>query len=140
MSACAPIADVRPPHAGGTLRKAVAAARARPLAAAAVAAALVSCTLWVAGRSRSQVPGALAAVSSPAPVADQLAGEAGDVRRGRCATCGVVVGISESQPSGFEFTVRLRDGSMRISQAASRGSWHIGDPVMLMGEAAVSGQ
>lgn len=110
--------------------------RARPLVAATVAAALVSCTLWIAGQSPSQVPGALTVASSPAPAADLLAEVADDVRRGRCATCGVVVGISESQASGFEFTMRLRDGSMRVSTSASRGSWHIGDAVMLMGGAA----
>ena len=119
-----------------------AAVRARPKAAAATAAAIVWCAVWIAVEPAGSPPaaaGALIAVPSLEP-ADPLVDERGAVRRGRCPTCGTVVGIREVQPAGFEFTVRLRDGSMRISQAASRGSWHIGDPVMLMGEAAVSGQ
>lgn len=137
MSACATISQPRAPGAGGTLRKAVAAVRARPRLACglagALAAALVACTVWLAA-------GEALAVPVPEAATPRLDDEAGHVRRGRCATCGVVVGIRDSQPSGFEFTVRLRDGSMRLSTAASRGTWHIGDAVMLMGGAAVSGQ
>ena len=126
------------------LRGVVAAARARPLALAAVAAALVSCALWFS--AGPPAPGAGALVpwrnAEPAPDAqpDAQPDARGDVRRGRCASCGFVVGIRELQPTGFEFTVRLRDGSVRISKAASRGSWHIGDAVMLMGDAEVAGQ
>lgn len=143
MSACATIADVRAPRAGGALRKAVAAVRARPGFAGGLAAALVACTVWLAagptGPAR-QAAGEALAVPGSEPAPPRLDDEPGDVRRGRCATCGVVVGIRDSQPSGFEFTVRLRDGSMRISTAASRGTWHIGDAIMLMGGAAVAGQ
>ncbi|MHB1124813.1 MAG: hypothetical protein ACYC0T_19135 [Ramlibacter sp.] len=140
MIACATLADVRAPRAGSPLRGVAAAVRARPLAAALVAAALLCGTVWVFAGSTSQVPAALSVVPSPEPAADALPDEQTDVRRGRCATCGLVVAIRELQPSGFEFTVRLRGGSMRISTAASRGSWHVGDAVMLMGGAAVSAQ
>lgn len=142
MSACATIADVLPPPTRGTLVRAVAAVRSRPWLAGGLAAVLVACTVWLAtgqtGSARQAAAGALAMPDSEAAT-PRLDDEAGDVRRGRCATCGVVVGIRESQPSGFEFTVRLRDGSTRISTAASRGTWHIGDAIMLMGGAAVAG-
>lgn len=140
MTACATIVAVRPPRAAGTLRAAVAAVRARPSAAAAVAAALLWCTLWFSAGPPAQAAGALVPVQSAEPAPDAQPDERGDVRRGRCASCGFVVGIRELQPTGFEFTVRLRDGSVRISRAASRGTWHIGDPVMLMGEPAAPGQ
>ena len=117
----------------------MAAARARPLAVAAVAAALVSGALWLMAGPPSQSVGALAPVPSAEPAPEAQPDARGDVRRGRCASCGFVVGIRELQPAGFEFTVRLRDGSMRISTAASRGTWHIGDPVMLMGDPAAPG-
>lgn len=147
MTACATIADVRAPRAGGTLRTAMTAVRARPRLACGLAgaltAALVACTVWFAlGQTGSarQADGEALAVPVSDAATPRLDDEAGHVRRGRCATCGVVVGIRDSQPSGFEFTVRLRDGSMRLSPAASRGTWHIGDAVMLMGGAAVAGQ
>lgn len=142
MSACATVPDVRAPRAGGTLGKAVAAVRARPRLAGGLAAALVACTVWLAAdptRAARQAAGGALTVPGSEPATPRLDDEPGDVRRGRCATCGFVVGIREVPPAGFEFTVRLRDGSMRISKAASRGTWHIGDAVMLMGDAAVTG-
>lgn len=143
MSACATISQLWAPRTGGSLRKAVAAVRARPGLAGALAAALVACTVWLAAGSTGsaqQAAGEALAMPELEAATPRLDDEAGHVRRGRCATCGVVVGIRELQPSGFEFTVRLRDGSMRISTAASRGTWHIGDAIMLMGGAAVAGQ
>lgn len=142
MTNCATIGGVRASGAASTLRGVLATARTRPIAAGA-AAALVLCALWLvtgAAAPAPQAAGALIAVESPVPLLEALPDERGDVRRGRCASCGFVVGIRELQPGGFEFTVRLRDGSIRISNAASRGSWHIGDAVMLMGGAAVAGQ
>lgn len=140
MTGYATIAGVRAPGAAGLLRGVMAAARARPLAVAAVAAALVSGALWFSAGPPAPAAGALVPLRSAEPAPDAQPDERGDVRRGRCASCGFVVGIRELQPTGFEFTVRLRDGSMRISKAASRGTWHIGDPVMLMGDAAASVQ
>lgn len=122
------------------LRGVVAAARTRPLALAAMAAALVSCALWFSAGPPAPAAGALVPLRSAEPAPEAQPGERGDVRRGRCASCGFVVGIRELQPTGFEFTVRLRDGSVRISRAASRGTWYIGDPVMLMGDPAAPGQ
>ena len=56
----------------------------------------------------------------------------------------VVVGVVEavrriehggSAPATFEFTVRLRDGSTRISSTASASKWRSGDRIMLIGGA-----
>lgn len=113
------------------------------MAAAGLGALLVSSALWVADGQAALPPTASdAGIAVPGPVlaAPPLADDRSDVRRGRCATCGFVVGIREVPPAGFEFTVRLRDGSVRISKSASRGTWHIGDPVMLMGDATASVQ
>lgn len=140
MTGSAGIPRLRAPSAGAALRRVAAAVRARPNAAAATAAALAWCIVWIAAAPAGPpaVAGALLAVPSVESVTDRLDDGPGQVRRGRCATCGFVVGIRELQPAGFEFTVRLRDGSMRISKSASRGTWHIGDAVMLMGDAAVT--
>lgn len=139
MTACATITGVRAPGAASTLRGVLGAVRARPTLAAAVATALAFGALWLAAGAGAPADGALIAMESPEPVTEALSDERGAVRRGRCATCGFVVAIRELQTGGFEFTVRLRDGAVRISNAASRGSWHIGDAVMLMGGAAVAG-
>ena len=36
-------------------------------------------------------------------------------------------------PAGYEFTVRLRDGSTRVSSDASAARWRVGDSIMLIG-------
>ena len=38
-------------------------------------------------------------------------------------------------PAAYEFTVRLRDGSSRVSSDANPGKWRIGDHIMLIGGA-----
>lgn len=143
MTSSAGIPRLRASSTGAALRRLTRAVRAaRPTAAAAAVVAVAWCIVWIAAGPVGSPPaaGALVPVPSPGPVTDRLGDEPGQVRRGRCATCGFVVGIREVQPAGFEFTVRLRDGSVRISKSASRGTWHIGDPVMLMGDVAASGQ
>jgi hypothetical protein len=40
---------------------------------------------------------------------------------------------SGAVPAGYEFTVRLRDGSTRVSSDASAASWRVGDSIMLIG-------
>lgn len=57
--------------------------------------------------------------------------------RKRCAGCGVVESIRTLEASGnlpdrFEFTVRMRDGSTRVSRSTARGSWRTGDRIILM--------
>ena len=56
----------------------------------------------------------------------------------RCAACGVVQAIRRIEPEGalpasYEFTVRLRDGSIRLSSHTSQAKWRIGDAIMLIG-------
>jgi hypothetical protein len=77
---------------------------------------------------------ALAAVEAspaPAPVART---------RARCEFCGVVETIRLLEPVGtlpatYEFTVRLRDGSSRVSTVAgaTATAWTVGDAIMLLG-------
>lgn len=81
------------------------------------------------------VPDGIAAVSAPAP-------QAGKAARGRavCQACGVVETIRRFEPlgelpAGYELTVRMRDGSTRISKLASSAKWQAGDRIMLIGGA-----
>lgn len=60
-----------------------------------------------------------------------------------CHTCGVVETIrtlnaTASTPAGYEFTVRLRDGTTRVSNDASAGKWRVGESIMLIGGDAPS--
>lgn len=41
-------------------------------------------------------------------------------------------------PASFEFTVRMRDGSARISTTASADSWRSGDRILLIGGVSAS--
>lgn len=59
-------------------------------------------------------------------------------RRSECASCGVIETIRRIEPVGdlpaaFEFTVRLRDGSLRISSSATQDKWRSGDRIMFIG-------
>jgi hypothetical protein len=72
-----------------------------------------------------------AAAASPAPVP-------GAPARVRCESCGVVESITRfepegTQPASYEFTVRLRDGSARVSSMPSPFTWRVGDTIMLKG-------
>jgi hypothetical protein len=77
-------------------------------------------------------PAALALVNAaPAPAARI---------RARCEFCGVVETIRLLEPVGnlpatYEFTVRLRDGSSRVSTVAgdTATAWTVGDAIMLIG-------
>jgi hypothetical protein len=58
--------------------------------------------------------------------------------RTRCAACGVVKSIRRidaagDTPESYEFTVRLRDGSIRVSSDASQAKWRAGDNIILIG-------
>ncbi len=86
------------------------------------------------------------AASLPAPsesdgAAVPLAAPAVEVRgrrRSSCDSCGVVESVRRLEPVGdtpvtYEFTVRLRDGSIRTSSIANTARWHAGDRIMLIG-------
>lgn len=56
----------------------------------------------------------------------------------RCGGCGVVESIRVIDataliPASYEFTVRLRDGSVRTSSDASASLWRVGDQMTLIG-------
>jgi hypothetical protein len=58
--------------------------------------------------------------------------------RSRCQGCGVVEAIRQLAPvegslAGYEFTVRLRDGSVRTSTTIGKASWRVGDRILLLG-------
>jgi hypothetical protein len=59
-------------------------------------------------------------------------------RRAKCETCGVIETIRRLEavgdsPAGYEFIVRLRDGSARTSRVATFSKWKAGDRIMLIG-------
>lgn len=85
---------------------------------------------------------------SPSAALPQARGEPaepidGDARgRGdaRCTTCGIVESVRRvdagagATPS-YEFTVRMRDGSTRVSRTDGAANWRSGDRIMLIGGA-----
>jgi hypothetical protein len=66
--------------------------------------------------------------------------EARDRARLRCDTCGVISAIravpgSDGTPAGYEFSVRLADGSIRVTPSLAQNDWRVGDRIRLMGGA-----
>jgi hypothetical protein len=58
--------------------------------------------------------------------------------RTRCEGCGVVEAIRiidgvGTEPATYEFTVRLKDGSVRTSVTATSARWRVGDRIIVMG-------
>jgi hypothetical protein len=123
------------PSAGFGLADAV---RKLPYAAFMLVIAIVA----VCGMAIAAMPSrwlATAAEGAPIDAQPVAAAErvAAPVARARCVGCGVVESIRRMEataqlPAQFEFTVRLRDGSARVSHTADRGTWHPGDRIMLM--------
>jgi len=65
--------------------------------------------------------------------------------RAVCEACGVVESIRRFEPvgelpAGWELTVRMRDGSTRVSSIASSAKWQAGDRIMLIGSGPASGK
>lgn len=63
--------------------------------------------------------------------------------RQRCTGCGFVQSIRHVEaaglvPAAYEFTVRMRDGSVRTSSDASEGGWRVGDRIILVGGPAAA--
>ena len=85
---------------------------------------------------------ALLAPSAPdlVPVTAVDARSAGQHQRARCDGCGVVEAIRTidgigDQPPSYEFTVRLKDQSIRTSVTATADRWRVGDRIILLGGA-----
>jgi hypothetical protein len=84
-----------------------------------------------------------AAAAALSPASASASASAQDKGRRRCDTCGTVEAIRRVEaagdlPQAYEFTVRLRDGSSRVSRADSASNWRAGDRVMLIGGARSS--
>lgn len=105
-----------------------------------LAAAVVFSTLAMANVPSTSwwqeaVPEEARAVSAPVREGGKAAGV-----RAACEACGVVETIRRFEPvgglpAGWELTVRMRDGSSRVSNIASSAKWHTGDRIMLIGGA-----
>ena len=100
-----------------------------------VMAAAVLCALApgaINAMQDAQVEVAVKAASASSPEAS-----ARGVRT-RCAGCGFVESIRHVEaaglvPAAYEFTVRMRDGSVRTSSDSSAGKWLVGDRIILVG-------
>lgn len=111
-----------------------------------VATALVS-TLGIASSSflqRDTVQASGSEVSASSRSADAPNHVVGTRSRSRCVGCGVVEDIqpleaAADRPAQFRFTVRMRDGSVRVSRSIGRAQWVVGDRIMLMGGARIAG-
>lgn len=58
--------------------------------------------------------------------------------RTRCPGCGLVEAIRHVEaaglvPAAYEFTVRMRDGSVRTSSDSTAAKWLVGDRIILVG-------
>lgn len=126
-------------------------ARASWLASAAWVIASIACTTVAManvpiGEWSSEIfdsaamPRAESAVK-PKSTARPLVTEASTARfKASCQTCGVVETIRKFEavgalPAGYEFTIRLWDGSTRSSRDADVAKWRVGDSIMLIGGA-----
>jgi len=122
------------------------AVRAFPYAAfTLVIAVVVACGAGIASMPSSWAEAADvpfvqedAPADAAAPAAERAADTAAVHARARCTLCGVVESINAlepvaDRPQEFEFTVRLRDRSARISRTVGRAKWHVGDRIVLMG-------
>jgi hypothetical protein len=80
--------------------------------------------------------------AAPEPVAVLLpAADLPEPVRSRCQACGVVESIRAlapvaGLPATYELNVRLRDGSLRTSSMNGKGSWRVGDHILLVGGSA----
>lgn len=120
------------------------AVRAFPFTAfALVIAVVLTCGVGIADMPSSwakaaDVPLVQQDAPTTAPVATaDLASGAAAAHTGVRAAWGVVETITPLQavadrPDEFDFTVRLRDRSARVTRTIGRAKWHVGDRIMLM--------
>lgn len=120
-------------------------------AAAACAATLLASVPVLASLSASREPAGMATPRETPSAAERalpatVPEGAGKARiRSRCQGCGVVESIRRvepvgNEPAGYEFTIRLRDGSTRVTSDATPAQWRIGDSIMLIGGARIPAQ
>ena len=94
----------------------------------------VSAAVVFSSVATASVPAVLAVAPVPVPVPAVE-------RVALPAVWGVVEAVRRvehggSVPASFEFTVRMRDGTVRTSSSASASKWRSGDRIMLIGGAA----
>jgi hypothetical protein len=112
------------------------------VASVTLAAASVPQTGWAANVVQpASVAHLLPAAATPAAVAAVKAGGRGRFN-GRCQSCGVVelvrvLQVAGTAPAGYELTVRLRDGSRRVSNHSASTGWRVGDQIMVLGGASI---
>lgn len=101
-----------------------------------IALCLAGLAAWAPSAWSSQAD-EVGALAIPAPA---LRSAAPATARARCSGCGVVETVRRIEPVGtqapeYEFTVRLRDGSARVSRVdeATAAAWSVGDRIMLVG-------
>lgn len=114
------------------------------------AATAIFSTVTLASVPQAWLQGAGEGASAPAAAtaaADEPAGPIdGDARgRGgsRCTSCGIVESVSRvdagpGAAASYEFTVRMRDGTARVSRMDSAADWRSGDRIMLIGGASAT--
>jgi len=112
---------------------------------ATVAAASTPLLSWMGEPAdpAAALPAQALADSAAVPLAAPAA-EVGGRGRSPCDGCGVVESVRRlepvgEQPAAYEFTVRLRDGSIRTSSSANTARWRAGDRIMLIGGARSAG-
>jgi hypothetical protein len=91
--------------------------------------------------SEQQLPPAMAAAISLAPVSDTPRKRLG---KPRCDDCAVFESIRHvaavaGAPETYEITVRLRDGSTRVSNDPTPANWLPGDRIIVVGSAKQPG-
>lgn len=99
-----------------------------------IAGATVAMANVPVGQWSSDLPASAAVTSPQAPLESEA--PAAQVKSG--CNCGVVEIIRKLEaagttPAAYEFTVRMRDGSTRVSSNASVAKWRVGDSIMLIG-------
>ena len=132
--------------ASRTLRERIAAARAIrvfPNAAfALVTAVVLACGAAIANMHSSWARAADTAsidagapAETPAATAKPGAGAAADSVWGVVESITALTPVAD-RPDEFDFTVRLRDRSARLTRRVGRARWRVGDRIMQMGGSA----
>jgi hypothetical protein len=104
-----------------------------------VAMANVPVARWLdSSPERAQQEPAARPLEPAAALLPAAEGAANARARTRCEACGIVQAIRRIEPAGalpasYEFTVRLRDGSIRLSSNQTQAKWRTGDAIMLIG-------
>jgi hypothetical protein len=99
----------------------------------------LAAALLVVGATFCVAAAGLALWPEPEPAAEEVDMQfrAPSRLRLRCDTCGVIESIRHTAATGgvlasYEFSVRLRDGTLRHSSDPQAGQWQVGDRMQLI--------